>query len=38
MIAQAVEKAGRTGDLLAHHGVECPTVTSSFEFETAGGV
>jgi 3-hydroxy-D-aspartate aldolase len=41
-IAQAAEKAGRTRDLLAHHGIECPTVTgagtSTFEFESASGV
>jgi hypothetical protein len=41
-IAQATEKAGRTGDLLARHGIECPTAagagTGTFEFETASGV
>src|SRR5712691_9017662 len=39
---QAVDKAGRTRDLLARHGIDCPTVTGagtgSFEFETASGV
>jgi 3-hydroxy-D-aspartate aldolase len=41
-IAQAAEKAGRTRDVLARHGIECPTVTGAgtgtFEFETASGV
>jgi D-serine deaminase-like pyridoxal phosphate-dependent protein len=41
-IAQAADRAGRTRDLLARHGIECPTVTGagtgSFEFETASGV
>jgi D-serine deaminase-like pyridoxal phosphate-dependent protein len=41
-IAQAADKAGRTRDLLAHHGIDCPTVTGAgtgtFEFETASGV
>jgi hypothetical protein len=41
-IAQAAEKAGRTRDLLVHHGIECPTVTGAgtgtFEFESASGV
>ena len=41
-IAQAVDRAGRTRDLLARHGIECPTVTGagtgSFEFEAASGV
>ena len=41
-IAQAAEKAGRTRDLLARHGIECPTVTGAgtgtFEFESASGV
>jgi 3-hydroxy-D-aspartate aldolase len=36
------DQAGRTGDLLARRGVDCPTVTGagtgSFEFEAAGGV
>jgi 3-hydroxy-D-aspartate aldolase len=40
--AQATEKAGRTRDLLARHGVECPTVTGAgtgtFEFESGSGV
>src|SRR5205807_6118909 len=36
----AADKAGRTRDLLAHHGIACPTVTGAgtFEFETASGV
>jgi D-serine deaminase-like pyridoxal phosphate-dependent protein len=41
-IAQAVDRAGRTRDLLARQGIECPTVTGagtgSFEFEAASGV
>src|SRR6516162_7798552 len=41
-IVQAADKAGRTRDLLARHGIECPTVTGAgtgtFEFETASGV
>jgi 3-hydroxy-D-aspartate aldolase len=41
-IAQAAEKAGRTRDLLARHGIECPTITGAgtgtFEFESASGV
>ena len=41
-IAQAADRAGRTRDLLARHGIECPTVTGagtgSFEFEAASGV
>jgi D-serine deaminase-like pyridoxal phosphate-dependent protein len=41
-IAQAVDRAGRTRDLLARHGIECPTITGagtgSFEFEAASGV
>jgi len=41
-IAQAAGKAGRTRDLLARHGIECPTITGagtgSFEFEAASGV
>ena len=41
-IAQAADKAGRTRDLLADHGIGCPTVTGAgtgtFEFETASGV
>jgi D-serine deaminase-like pyridoxal phosphate-dependent protein len=41
-IAQATEKAGRTRDLLARHGIDCATVTGAgtgtFEFETASGV
>jgi 3-hydroxy-D-aspartate aldolase len=42
VIAQAADKAGHTGDLLARHGIACPTITgagtSTFEFETASGV
>ena len=38
----AADKAGRTRDLLAHHGIACPTVTGAgagtFEFESASGV
>src|SRR6202011_1954688 len=41
-IAQAADKAGRTRDLLARHGIACPTITGAgtgtFEFETASGV
>ena len=41
-IAQAVDKAGRTRELLERHGIECPVVTGagtgSFEFEAASGV
>jgi 3-hydroxy-D-aspartate aldolase len=41
-IAQAADKAGRTRDLLARHGIDCPTVTGagtgSFEFEAASGL
>ena len=41
-IAQAADKAGRTRDLLARNGIECPTVTGAgtgtFEFESASGV
>jgi 3-hydroxy-D-aspartate aldolase len=41
-IAQAADKAGRTRDLLARNGIDCPNVTGagtgSFEFETASGV
>ena len=41
-IAQAADKAGRTRDLLARHGIECPSVTGAgtgtFEFESASGV
>src|SRR3984893_16941658 len=41
-IAQATDKAGRTRDLLARDGIDCPTVTGAgtgtFEFETASGV
>jgi D-serine deaminase-like pyridoxal phosphate-dependent protein len=41
-IAQAAEKAGRTRDLLARNGIECPNVTGAgtgtFEFESASGV
>jgi len=28
-IAQAADKAGRTRDLLAGHGIECPTITGA---------
>ena len=38
----AADKAGRTRDLLAHHGIECPAVTGAgigtFEFASASGV
>ena len=38
----AADKAGRTRDLLAHHGIACPTITAAgtgtFESETASGV
>jgi 3-hydroxy-D-aspartate aldolase len=41
-ITQAVDRAGRTRDLLARHGIPCQTITGagtgSFEFETASGV
>jgi D-serine deaminase-like pyridoxal phosphate-dependent protein len=41
-IAQAVDRAGRTRDLLARYGIACPTVTGagtgSFEFEAASGL
>jgi 3-hydroxy-D-aspartate aldolase len=39
-IAQAADKAGRTRDLLARHGVDCPTITGAgtVEFEAASGV
>jgi D-serine deaminase-like pyridoxal phosphate-dependent protein len=41
-IAQAADKAGRTCDLLACHGIECPTVTKAgtgtFEFGGASGI
>jgi 3-hydroxy-D-aspartate aldolase len=41
-IAQAADKAGRTRDLLARHGIDCATVTGagtgSFEFEATSGV
>jgi 3-hydroxy-D-aspartate aldolase len=41
-IAGAADKAGRTRDLLARNGIECPTVTGAgtgtFEFESASGV
>ena len=41
-IAGAADKAGHTRDLLARHGIDCPTVTGAgtgtFEFETASGV
>jgi len=41
-IAQAADKSGRTRDLLARHGIDCPNVTGAgtgtFEFESASGV
>lgn len=39
-IAGAANKAGRTRDLLARHGIACPTVTGAgtFEFEAASSV
>jgi len=41
-IAQAADKARHTRDLLARHGIACPTITGAgtgtFEFETASGV
>jgi 3-hydroxy-D-aspartate aldolase len=41
-IAQAADRAGRTRDLLARSGIDCPTVTGAgtgtFEFESASGV
>jgi 3-hydroxy-D-aspartate aldolase len=41
-IAGAADKAGRTRDVLARGGIECPVITGagtgSFEFETASGV
>jgi hypothetical protein len=41
-ITKAADKAGHTRDLLARHGIECPTITGAgtgtFEFETASGV
>jgi 3-hydroxy-D-aspartate aldolase len=41
-IGRGADKAGRTRDLLARHGIECPTITEagtgSFEFEAASGV
>jgi hypothetical protein len=41
-IAQAADKAGRTRDLPARNGIECPTITGAgtgtFEFESASGV
>jgi 3-hydroxy-D-aspartate aldolase len=41
-IAQAADKAGRTRDLLARNGIDCPTITGAgtgtFEFESASGV
>ena len=40
--AQAADKAGRTRDLLARHGIDCPAVTGAgtgtFKFESASGV
>jgi 3-hydroxy-D-aspartate aldolase len=41
-ITKAADKAGHTRDLLARHGIECPTITGAgtgtFEFEAASGV
>src|ERR1700741_2682520 len=41
-IAQAADKAGRTRDLLARNGIECPTITGAgnggFEFESASAI
>ena len=41
-ITKAADKAGQTRDLLARHGIACPTITGAgtgtFEFETASGV
>ena len=41
-ITKAADKAGHTRDLLARHGIACPTITGAgtgtFEFETASGV
>ncbi len=41
-IAQAADKAGRTRDLLARNGIDCPTITGAgtgtFEFKSASGV
>ena len=41
-IARAADKAGHTRDLLARHGIDCPTITGagtgSFEFEAGSGV
>ncbi len=38
-IARRADKAGRTRDVLARHGIDCPTITGAgtgtFEFETA---
>ncbi|MGC2203707.1 MAG: hypothetical protein WA633_26625, partial [Stellaceae bacterium] len=38
----AADKAGRTRELLARHGIECPAITGAgtgtFEFESASGV
>jgi 3-hydroxy-D-aspartate aldolase len=40
-IAQAADRAGRTRDLLARHGIDCRTITGAgtgtFEFETESG-
>jgi 3-hydroxy-D-aspartate aldolase len=39
---QVTDRAGRTGDLSARNGIDCPTVTGArtgaFEFESASGV
>jgi len=41
-IAQAVDRSGRTRDVLARHDIACPTVTGAgtgtFEFEAASGL
>jgi D-serine deaminase-like pyridoxal phosphate-dependent protein len=41
-IAQAVDRAGQTRDLLARYGIACPAITGagtgSFEFEAASGL
>ncbi|HWZ68778.1 MAG TPA: DSD1 family PLP-dependent enzyme, partial [Stellaceae bacterium] len=41
-ITKAADKAGQTRDLLARHGIDCPTITGAgtgtFEFEAASGV
>jgi len=37
-IVGAADKARQARDMLARHGIERPTVTGTFEFETASGV